>query len=113
MLSRDQILQAADNGATAVDVPEWGGSVYVRIMSGRERDAFEAQMIASKDRSMENFRAKMAAVCVCDDQGKRIFSDQDVEALGAKSSTALQRIFDAALRINRMAPGDVEELRKN
>ena len=44
-LSRDDILKAADNEPEEVDVPEWGGSVLVRGMTGRERDAFEVSLM--------------------------------------------------------------------
>ena len=44
-LSRDTILQREDIKTEDVEVPEWGGTVRVRGMSGVERDAFEAGLI--------------------------------------------------------------------
>ena len=44
-LSRDAILQREDIKTEDVEVPEWGGTVRVRGMSGVERDAFEASLI--------------------------------------------------------------------
>ena len=44
-LSRDTILQREDIKTEDVEVPEWGGTVRVRGMSGVERDAFEASLI--------------------------------------------------------------------
>ena len=44
-LSRDAILQREDIKTEDVEVPEWGGTVRVRGMTGVQRDAFEASLI--------------------------------------------------------------------
>ena len=44
-LSREEILSVHDIVTEEVDVPEWGGIVRVRGMSGVQRDAFEASLI--------------------------------------------------------------------
>ena len=41
MLTKDQILKSDDLPSEEVSVPEWGGSVMVRSMTGYERDQFE------------------------------------------------------------------------
>jgi hypothetical protein len=41
-LTRDAILQAPDLQGEDVAVPEWGGTVRVRGLSGAQRDAYEA-----------------------------------------------------------------------
>ena len=40
-LTADQILAADDMGLKEVNVPEWGGSVYIRVMTVGERDEYE------------------------------------------------------------------------
>jgi len=45
LLTRDQILQAQDIARETVSVPEWGGSVLVRGLTGQERDAYEATIM--------------------------------------------------------------------
>ena len=37
-LTADQILAADDMGLKEVAVPEWGGSVFIRVMTVGERD---------------------------------------------------------------------------
>ena len=44
-LTRDAILQATDLTFEDVAVPEWGGVVRVRGLTGTERDAFEASVV--------------------------------------------------------------------
>ena len=44
-LNREAILAAEDLPRELVEVPEWGGAVYVRALTGAERDQFEASKI--------------------------------------------------------------------
>ena len=66
-LTRDSILSADDLPMVKVECPEWKGHVYVRTMTGKERDSFEAEMYHERensngiDRSLVNLRAKMVA----------------------------------------------------
>lgn len=115
ILTKDQILEANDLRTETVDVPGWGGSVLVRSMTGTERDAFEASMIAvspdgSRKPNMTNMRAKLVALTVVDEAGKLVFEVSDVDRLARKSATALERVFAAAQRINGLgveAEGDI------
>ena len=100
-------------------VPEWGGTVRVRGLSGKERDQFEASMLdTSKKRkkgqpqamNFANLRAKLCAWCVVDVDGARMFSDSDIAALGEKSAAALDRIFEVAQTLSGISDDDVEEL---
>ena len=45
VLSRDEILAADDIQIELLEVPEWGGSIFVKGMTGAERDRFEAGVI--------------------------------------------------------------------
>lgn len=117
ILTRQAILEALDIPREAVDVPEWGGAVYVRGLSGTERDRFEASVVQQKGRdrtlNLSNVRAKLCALCIVDEDNKRLFSDMDVQALGGKSAAALSRVFDAAQKLSGLTTEDVEELSKN
>ena len=65
ILTKEAILAADDLPRETVLVPEWGGDVYVRTMSGTDRDAFESSLIArdgAKEGRMENVRARLVAV---------------------------------------------------
>jgi hypothetical protein len=112
---RSKILQSEDLPSEKVEVPEWGVTVWVRSMSGRDRDMFESQMadLSGKGRTMDNFRARMTVFCTVDEKGNRIFKDGDISALGAKSGRALDRIFDAASRLNKMTQESIEDEKKS
>lgn len=125
ILSREQILEAQDMEKELVDVPEWGGPVYVRALTGAERDAFEDSMVemrvVRKGRKREtvpqmryqNLRARLCALTICDEEGNRLFKDEDVHALGKKSAAALDRVFEVAQRLSGLREEDVEELAGN
>jgi hypothetical protein len=110
-LTRDEILGKISLLVETIDIPEWGGKVHVREMSGAERDAWEA--LAFGDDKKGNLRATLAVACLCDETGKRLFVDEDAGSLGATSAVALQRIFDAAMRINKLRKDDYEDAAKN
>ena len=106
-LSRDAILAAVDSAVQEVDVPEWGGKVLVRVLSGTERDAMEAEVTGNGGKLRPNFRGRFAALVLADPDGKRIFTDADAVTLGKKAASALSRIMDAALALNRIGAGEV------
>lgn len=123
LLSKDMIIAAKDIKTEVVAVPEWGGSVTVRTMTGADRDDFEASMTASKtgadgvvnqERNLSNFRARLCAMAMVNIHGKLLFPNpEDVEKLGQKSSKALDRVMKAAQKLNGIGADDVEELTKN
>lgn len=119
-LSRDQILSAVDITTEDVEVPEWGGTVRVKGLSGAERDRVEAAMMSartskgkSRQVNTDNFRARLVAASIVDADGARMFRDTDVKALGEKSAAALDRVMTAAMRLSGLNDEDAEELTGN
>ena len=117
LLSKTAILAAQDLQTEDVEVPEWGGAVRVRSFTGRERDAFESSMVRGdgRDRKVDltNMRARLVGLTVIDETGQRLFTDEEVDLLGAKSGAALDRVFAVAQKLNGLSGTDVEELAKN
>ena len=116
-LTRDQIVAQVDLRTEVVEVPEWGGSVVVRELSGRERDVFESSIVKRNGQKMsvdmENMRARFVAACVIGDDGQPMFYPSDVERLGELSAAALERVFSVGRRLAGMTDQDVDELTKN
>ena len=118
VLSAADIIQCDDKKLEPVDVPEWGGTVWIRTMTASERDAFEQEFVdlrQGKTRSgtVANVRAKFAARVLCDQHGVRLFEDKDITELGRKSASALDRVFDAGMKLNGFSQRDVQELAGN
>lgn len=107
-LSKAAILKAKDTKVSdPIPVPEWGGDVRVKTLSGTERDAFEDAYSQNK---MKQFRCRFLVLTLCDDGGERLFADGDVDALGQKSSVVINRLFEAAWSHNAFTTQAVESL---
>lgn len=118
-LKRDAILKADDLPTEIVSVPEWGGEVTVKGLTGKQRDAYEMQVFqfnkknSSVDWKRENMRAKLIVLSCVDEDGSLLFEESDIQALGEKSSSAIDRIFEVAQRLSGITKKDVEELEKD
>lgn len=121
-LSRVDVLEVDDRRLVRVEVPEWGGWLWVRAMTGDQRDAFELQSARRRAQSLEaggdklaamdGIRARLVAAAACDEAGSPLFTAADVVALGKKNGEALDRVFTAARQLNGMGDEEVEELGK-
>lgn len=113
-LTADEILQAADTVIETVQVPEWGGAVRVRGMTGYDRDAFERTLLNVRGKDVDtnwtNLRAKLVARTVIDEENNLLFKETQVVALGRKAAKALDRVFEVAQRLSGIGKDDVEEL---
>jgi hypothetical protein len=112
-LSKNQILAAKDEVVKTISVPEWGGEVCIRAMSVGERDRYENEFIRNKDKGVENFRTKFLAACLCDEDGKRLFTEADIPELSKKSIKVMNRVWHEAMSHNALTNDDVEEIAKN
>lgn len=116
-LSRDQILEAKDLETREVEVPEWGGTVLVRALSGTDRDAYEASLVQMRGNKsvpqLGNIRAKLVARAIVDEDGNRLFTDADIKVLGQKSAAALSRVFTVAAEMSGLNDADIEEIEGN
>jgi len=118
VLTRDAILAASDLTTETVSVQEWGGEVIVGTRSGAARDEGEQSIITRRSNgktepNLANIRARLVAATVVDSAGERLFSAGDVEALGRKSSAALERVCKVAQRLNGLGDADLEDMKGN
>lgn len=123
-LGRDAILGLQDLPVELLEVPEWGADavVYVRGLTGHGRAAyFNAIMEIAPDGStrarpssvMESNRI-LAFHGLCDETGARLFNDpEDVEKLGEKNASAIDRVAKAVQRLSGLGAGAVEEAQGN
>lgn len=124
LLSREAILDANDLETDTVPVPEWGGEVLVKALSGEERDAFESSLLIkvpvvgkpgefTMEQESSNLHAKFVARVIVDEAGNRIFNDSDIAALGRKSAAALHRVYDRAAEMSGLTATAQEEAEGN
>lgn len=115
VLTRDDILNIKDLQVELVPAPEWGGDVYVRGMTGEEYGEYEAFLSKNVDEekktvNMVNVRAKLASLTICDKDGNRIFTEDDVKSLSGKCAAPLIRIFRVARKLSGLDNIDLELL---
>lgn len=115
-LTKEQILSINDLEIEEVFIPEWKDSVYVRSLTAFERDKLEQDLIDSKGKAsiknLENLRARLCSISICNENGELLFSPNEVKALGEKNASALSRIFSVAQRLSGLTSDDVENLTK-
>lgn len=118
LLTAEAILNKAnDIRVERVEIPEWGGHIFVKEMTVRERDAlddetYRADVRGTVERNMDNYRARYVVRTVCDENGVLIFKPKDAEKLGQVGSEVITKIFNAA---RRLSGGDIslDDLAKN
>ncbi len=117
LLSRQDILNARDIKTEIVKVPEWGGNVMIKAMTAAERDKWESSRYTVKGTEitmkLDNIRARLVSLSCIDEANNPLFTVADIEALGAKSAAALDRIYTAINKINGLTKSDSEDLEKN
>ena len=129
LLDRGAILDIAEQGykTTAVDVPEWGTNLQVRV---RELSAEEYQQVSGEMMDQEGAEATVRAMryiydvvvwCAIDDEGAPLFDEPGDKAQlieRGKTSTFYQglgRVANAALALSGLTTEDdeVEDEEKN
>lgn len=100
-LSRDEILAkaSATHPPIPVDVPEWGGQVYVRRMSVGDVANYH-QRIQAADSAKVN--AVALSLAVCDENGKQLCSEADLSWIDDLPSSAFQKIMTEFFAANRI-----------
>jgi hypothetical protein len=122
VLTRDDLLKKDTLEIVEVDLGD--AIVFVRQMTGHERDGFEQSLLTKKkdnkgnvvaiEQATEDFRAKLAVQTVCDEKGDLLFKRDDYLRLSMNISAAkLEKIIEVAQRINAIGEKDKEELIKN
>jgi hypothetical protein len=106
MLTREQVLGAkVELRREEVPTPELGGSVLVRLWTASERDRFESRIMAG---GLEDRRARVIALSVCDELGNLLFTEADIPRIGGMPSDLADRIALAALKLNDLADDDMQ-----
>lgn len=99
-----------------VEVEEWGGEVFIRAMSVRDREEF-VELYGGDDEDADNapYPADvwLALKCVCDEDGNRLFGEDDASVLLDQPMSAVQRVGKACMKLNGLTRDAVEDAEKN
>jgi hypothetical protein len=111
---REKILSAEEPTLklAPVDVPEWGCSVWMKGWSGKEREQFEKEF-GDLENAGANVRARVLVRILQNEDGSRIFTDADADALGDKLSGPIGRLFGKVMDLSGLRAETLETTRKN
>jgi hypothetical protein len=117
VLTREQIKSAPSHRVEEVDVPNWGGSLFIHGLSGKGRDEFEMDMLVGKGKNTEinlrNLRARLivkTAHTGPEPDAPLLFGTGDIEWLGDKDAVDLQLVYSVAQRLSGLSNEDVDEM---
>lgn len=113
-LSRDQILKAEDRKKVVVSIPEWGGDVLLMEMSAKDRDEIENSInLHSGKIDYRDLKVRYAAYSIIGEDGEKLFTSEDVDALSQKSGKALDKIFKQVEKLNYFSDEELVKKSKN
>lgn len=108
-LNAAEIMAIADCQPVKVAVPEWGGHVYVRCMSGAERQSYVTEFVEDEAASRRRAMSRLVCLTMCDVFGVRLFEDDAEDMIGEKNGLALERVFLASQRENGFTAPDPKD----
>jgi len=93
---REQLLAVDDLPRTPIRA--WGKDLFLRPMTGPDRDSWEAKCLegVNAERLATLDKANILVRCLVDAGGRRIFRDEDAAPLSLKNAKEIQRIYEAA-----------------
>lgn len=96
-----------------VPVPELGAgeSVRVRVLSGEERDIWDARVVAEKDNDSAILKRVLISLSAVDSNGEKLF-DSPEQVLGI-NGIVRERLLEAAWKLNKLGSKDLEDSAKN
>lgn len=117
LLTHEQILAAMERrevATTEVHIPELGGSVKVREMSGSLRNRLEATYATIRGggdaKALDTVTAQIVAMCVLDDSDRPMMTVNEVKRLAAACPKAVFRMREAIIDISATDQSDLEDL---
>ena len=121
VLTREQFREAARNVKIKREplyVEELGGDIYVRGMSGKEKDKLEEKWRIKKGRKagqldLSNYRAARVCRVVVDEQGNPLLNDQDIDWVGDLPSGVHDRIINKCEELSGSDAEEADDLKKD
>lgn len=84
-------------------------TVHIRELSGLERDEWAASIHGQDGKLDPTCRVRLVVYSLCDENGKRIYADNEFDRAASLSAPFVDEVAEASLRFNKLAASDVEE----
>ena len=109
-LDRAAIIGMAKPRIVTIFVPEWGGDVCLREITAGQRDQWDAWQIENEGAARyANIRARLLVLTICDEQGARLFADNDIAVVSGLPAMSIDKLWDASCKLVGLRPEDVEK----
>ena len=112
ILNREDILNAKDLALERLEMPEWGGDVFIRGIRADEHEDMES-LYREDGTVTECIRVAYISKCTVDEKGKRLFTEEDIAGLRMKSSIPVRRLFDAIAKRCGFSQEAKKDIKKN
>lgn len=120
MLTKASIMNAKDRPLTSVDVPIWGGHIYLKPLCLKERAAYEKKYFEAdgtyKDSTDPNMFMELLSMMITNDRGVNLFTPKELKDLEMKNAGVMKELFEVALRVSYQTgfvkikvPGKIDE----
>lgn len=104
-MTREEILAGEPQlERKEIVIKEWGGTFYVREWDGTERDGWERAIVGNR----VNSRGITTVHSLYNEDGTRVFKDEDAEAVGKRSARILSRVCELSRKLNKFDADDLE-----
>ena len=116
MLTKDDFERAALDKPRMEKVTIPGiGEVFIRVLSARARDGFDASVFDGETRNVDNLSARLVVLCLCDETGKVLFPDARAGAatLGNMPTAIIEMLYNQCRALNGIGVANVAALAKN
>lgn len=122
MPTREQLLEAGRRRRVEpYEVPELGGTLYIAVMGGTERDQYnervcvelDASKAANRPMQAHKIHALIVWLTLSDENGVRLFGDADLQVIEQWQHPILERIHDKATAVNALNKSEQDAIEKN
>lgn len=115
---RAKILAQNDLRIVPITIDEWPDveGLHLRTLPSDERSRYAESLKfdgAGNPTVLLNLEARLLVRAFCDADGKRIFTDEDVDLLSTKNSLALNKAWKVAADLNALTAKAALELEGN
>jgi hypothetical protein len=118
-MTRQEILDSRNYGVKEIDVPDLG-KVNIRKWSGKDRAKFlqasitvDSGNVDVKYEKIFDNMSLVVALSLCDESGKRLFNDDEIDLVGEMNADIIQSIYQEALVLNSLVQESLKDAAKN
>ena len=84
------------------------GSVIIREFTTSDREKFELLALKAQEGQAKNLKAQLIVISLVNENGSRVFGDDEVDKISQMPSTVTEKLFNSILELNSMNSDAVE-----